>query len=474
MLKFLSRFIQSYLYGNDPIFLGRRLGPQFYLKDALSKDEMSHHVHVVGASGYGKSVLLSHLIRATIERGQGLLFLDLKSDIETVREVKKIARECNRERDLKIFSLSDVKISSAYNPVQSGSPTQIRDRIVGALNWSEEYYRSLSSSFLLKLLLALCWLRDERGEEVTLKKVLDCATYKQEIELIEGKVPEENSRIRQPIEQLKLFMESKDNLQALAGLRSQLESIVLSDFGELVSQASPEARSASSQEIFDLTDADRALIAAVSPEPRCYPEGGIDLFEAVQRGQIIYFLLDSRRYSETAMSIARFVLADLKATSSRIDSEIPKVDRRSFQVVIDEFADMATEDFVSFLDRARSSRMSVCLAHQELSDLRRVSPEFAARLTGNMSTMYAFLQKNKESAEAIASTAGTREVRKETHQSEGFGFFKRKTGMSSVRMVEEFRIHPNTIKTLRVGECIAIKKYPYSRAYKVRVNPPRG
>jgi hypothetical protein len=35
-------------------------------------------------------------------------------------------------------------------------------------------------------------------------------------------------------------------------------------------------------------------------------------------------------------------------------------------VVIDEFADLATEDFLAFLDRARSAKIGVVMAHQEI------------------------------------------------------------------------------------------------------------
>jgi hypothetical protein len=43
------------------------------------------------------------------------------------------------------------------------------------------------------------------------------------------------------------------------------------------------------------------------------------------------------------------------------------------------------------------------------------------------------------------------------------------TGNKSLREVEEFVIHPNIIKSLRVGKCVCVKKYPESRAYLVSV-----
>lgn len=114
--------------------------------------------------------------------------------------------------------------------------------------------------------------------------------------------------------------------------------------------------------------------------------------------------------------------------------------------------------------------MSVIVAHQEICDLQRISPEFAGRLMGNTSTLYAFLQKRPESAELISGIAGTRKAWKETVQSEKFFGIDFPTGNKSLREVEEFNIHPNLIKTLKVGKCVCIKKYPSSRAYLVDVN----
>lgn len=90
---------------------------------------------------------------------------------------------------------------------------------------------------------------------------------------------------------------------------------------------------------------------------------------------------------------------------------------------------------------------------------------------GNTSTLYAFLQKRPESAEMISSIAGTRKAWKQTKQTERFGIFDIESGGGSKREVEEFVIHPNLIKSLRVGKCVCIKKYPEARAYLVDINP---
>lgn len=89
-----------------------------------------------------------------------------------------------------------------------------------------------------------------------------------------------------------------------------------------------------------------------------------------------------------------------------------------------------------------------------------------------MSTLYAFLQKGPESAEIIAKTAGTKLVEKETHAYERQFFIKMPMGKSSVREVEEIHIHPNTIKSLPVGHCVGVKKYPRAISYRMKVKSP--
>lgn len=407
-----------------------------YNQEWLTEAQLNHHVHVVGASGFGKTVLLSRIVKQTIFQNKALIFIDLKADRDTISGVKSWAKEAGRENDLKFFSISDPSISSHYNLVAEGSPSQLRDRIMMALTWSEEYYKSQASSYLLKLLTALCCLRDVKHKTFTLGHVLRCCAKPEEVEKLCAEIPLEQTHAREAIEEALDFICDRERFGTLQGLRSQLENLVKSEFGHLLS-----------------TDA----------------EGSIDLFKSIESNHIIYFLLDSRRFGEAAKSVGRLILQDLKAVSSKIDAEIPREQRKPLRLVIDEFADMATEDFISFLDRARSSKISVTVAHQELSDLKRVSEEFARRLMGNTSTLYAFLQKGPESAELISKIAGTKKVKVRTEQIETILGIRKKTGMYSEREVEEFSVHPNVIKSLRVGQAVCVKKYPLARSHLVNV-----
>jgi conjugal transfer pilus assembly protein TraD len=420
----------------DKVVLGRVSG-SIWRKEELTEGQLNHHVHIVGASGFGKTVLLMHLIQQRISQNKGLLFIDLKGDRETLMKITQFAAASNRLEDLELFSMSDIKFSHPYNLLNGGSPTQLRDRIMCSLNWSEEYYKNQASSFLLKLMLVLCYLRDQQNLRFHIGDILQATNSPAKILELAKLIPQDQLKIKSYAQAIKDFLDSKEHFNSLQGLRTQLESLVLADFGELI---------ASEKEY-------------------------INLFESYQKSKITVLLLDSRRYGETAKALGRFILQDLKSVSAKVDAELLVNQRRPYSIIIDEFADLAQEDFIGFLDRARSSKMSVVVAHQEICDLQRNSPEFAGRLMGNTSTLYAFLQKRSESAEIISGIAGTRKTKEQTMQMKGLGFLSQPTGMQSVKEVEEFVIHPNLIKSLRVGKCVCVKKYPEARAYLVDVSP---
>jgi len=417
-----------------PIFLGVEKGKS--RKIALTEEQLNHHVHIVGASGFGKSVLLSHIIKNRIESKSGLLFVDLKADFETIRQVISTAKAAGRLDDLSIFSCGNPEISSPYNVIARGTANQLKDRIMGALNWSEEFYKNESSSFLLKLLRGLTALRDSGSGDFDLGVILECATHPRKILDLARGLPDSEENVRHELEELAGSLARPEQLRALQGLRSQLESLLLSDFGHLLKE---------------------------------HPSG-IDLFEAIQKKKIVYVLLDSRTYGESAKALGKLILQDLKAASAKIDAEIERSKRMPFSVVIDEFSDMASEDFIGFLDRARSSKIGVTVAHQELSDLSRISPEFANRLMNSTSTLFAFLQKLPTSSELISGICGTRKTKEVTEQAKSNWLFgDEKTGMKSIKEVDEFVIHPNTIRSLGVGECVLAQKYPSSKALVMKV-----
>jgi hypothetical protein len=74
-----------------------------------------------------------------------------------------------------------------------GSANQIRDRLVGAMEWSEEFYKQASSSHLLKVLSLLVWRRDSLGLSFSMADVFSLISQEENLEnylQVEGELPE--------------------------------------------------------------------------------------------------------------------------------------------------------------------------------------------------------------------------------------------------------------------------------------------
>ncbi len=408
----------------------------------LTIKQLQHHVHILGASGFGKSVLLMILIRFRIKKGHGLFYIDLKADFETLQSIVSCCKEANRLDDLMILSSGHPTLSVPYNVVARGNANEICDRIISSLNWTESFYRDQCDSVLQKVLLGLVAARNLSKLSFHLGDVLRALKDPDYIAHINQLIPDEPrfNPIHQALAEVDAYIRNTDQVKNLQGLKTQLEKILLSEFGHLLSHSTSD---------------------------------GIDIFRAAREQKIVVVFLDSRRYSVAAPALGKIIIEDLKAASSQLEDEVAKSDLKPFGVVIDEFADLAQPNFIKFQDRARSSGMGIVVAHQELADLMSVSPEFPVRLNHLSSTTFIFQTKGKDGAESIASTAGTKLTFKETERSSrGFFAIDFRTGEKSVREVEEFLIHPNEIKSLVVGECAMISKYPVSKSGILQIAPP--
>lgn len=66
--------------------------------------------------------------------------------------------------------------------------------------------------------------------------------------------------------------------------------------------------------------------------------------------------------------------------------------------------------------------------------------------------------------------SGTRRVKEVTRQFDAKMILRFATGMQSEKEVDEFVVHPNKVKSLKVGECIRIGRFPSSTAAIVAVS----
>lgn len=161
----------------------------------LDEIDFRRHSFIVGASGFGKTNLMSILQEHTLRKNKPIIFFDPKGDMEALNTFKEI---CERyKKPCYIFS-EHYHDSISLNPVLEGTVNQVTDRIMRAFEWSEPYYRNASRRSLTKSLKIL----EASDQAFTLQAIFE------ELEK----------------------MESKENI----GLIAKIEAILESDFGKIL------------------------------------------------------------------------------------------------------------------------------------------------------------------------------------------------------------------------------------------------
>lgn len=408
-------------------------------KLSLTWRDINHHIHILGQPGSGKSVLLRSFYSSLIRHKMGFIMIDLKADTDVLSEIVGEASEAGRLSDLQIIDLTKPTLSVGYNPLLLGGATELKDKFMQSFEWSEEYYKKVSESAILTVMRGLVVVRDDLGLTPSIVDLLEALTNPISTEILADQVGDVNLEVKKDLRFLAKNLKDKEYFKALSGFRVDLEVMVKSEFGKILND-----------------------------------ERSINLYDSVTKNKIVYVLLDSQTYGVSAQRLSRMILADLRAVSGRLVSQVEKVDRPKFTVIIDEFSDIVSnlslgEVFTGFLNKCRGSGIGVIIAHQSLGDFK--DEKLKTQILDSTETVFSFIQKDPSTIDMLSSLAGTGLTVEKTYQitNQGVLFGDANTGMGSKKYVHEYLIHPNVFKNLNVGECIYIAKKP-SRHGKVKVN----
>lgn len=387
----------------------------------FSQEERNMHCHVLGSTGSGKteSVILP-MIEHDISHGKGVLFIDGKGDLENFIKILGMADVQERLKDVLFFSLSHTDLSHTYNPFLHGNPTEIKDKIISSFIWTEEFYKKSSESVLLTILRAA----KNAQETVSFKKLYAWLSEVKELTALKTRCSD--NEVKNDLNLLiSDYVQTRKSIQ---GLIADIGLIAKSEFKQSLESTNPD----------------------------------IDLNKAYRENQIVYIQLNTQGYEETARRLGRIILQDLKTVSNDIQSYRLKSERYFFPVYIDEFASFASESFIELLNKARGAGLAITMAHQSLGDLLKHGEFFQIQIMENTNIKVIMRQDHADSSEALARAIGTETSKSETYQIEDHILWgKTKTGLGSVREVQEFLIHPDKIKRLQRGEAIILVKQPF-------------
>jgi len=361
----------------------------------------SRHVHLVGATGSGKteSVILNFL-NQDVRRGLGSIILDAKGDASFLEELKKWVPESK----LKVFDLS-THASLGYDPLEVGSALESAQRLFSSLTWSEEYYKSKAIATLQRL-FQIHFEKFSRNPTL-----LELSIYLE--------TPASYAAITHTENYPKKLAET--DFIELSGLKDQVRSLCI---GHLSKTLSPRGI-----EKVNLADA--------------------------ANGTVIYFRLQSLLSPQLVSVLGKLVINHLSflAGSSHRVVGASKARRAFVPVYLDEFASFACPEFADLISKARSAGYALHFSHQSTGDLAEVSKGFLNQITDNSATKIIMRINDPDSAEFFARSFGTKLYQKITQRITNAKEVDtgEAIGEGSQREAHQFRASPDLFKTLPTG-----------------------
>jgi type IV secretory pathway TraG/TraD family ATPase VirD4 len=374
------------------------------------------HTQVVGTTNAGKteSIIIVWAVD-DIRRDRGLIIIDGKSDKSLLNKLYAYAKRHGREQDVRILSLCDVGISHTFNPLIGGSPLEVTERVFQALNFENEYFKSLQYEAMLHTLIIFeaCKVI---ATPVRVIEFLRSPAQVSHLSVLAGK----KQQLDWALDFARLTREERE--QRTSGLLSQLQAFAVGETAQIFNAEKPD----------------------------------IDLEQALQSNQIIYCQLPVLKVPALGKMTGKMILQCLQgAISSRHLGRHEKMDY--FSVYLDDFTEYLTEGFVSLLNKSRSAKVSVVFAHQALGDLASLGEGVRNSILTNANLKVIMRMNESESAEYFSGVIGTTETNKLTERQKSDLFGASKTGEASVRAVEEYKFHPNLFKQqMGVGDAVVL------------------
>jgi hypothetical protein len=321
-----------------PLPLGTTRGGQAI---ALSDEERSRHVHIIGASGSGKSKLMESMIRSDIASGRGLCLIDPHGTLADDILAWCAATGMSDFRRIHVIAPGDQVWCAGFNPLRQDGETDTHVRVDAMLSACAEV-----------------WGGEDTYATPLLKKCLRAvfhALASNGLTLAEA--------------QLLTNSESSLRRRLIADLADPIFDALWRDLNAL-----------SRREFFEQFGStnNRLLEFLGSPVVRRMVgqrDHVLDLKQVMDQGEIVIVNLAEKGAltPDNARLIGTLLTSELFLQARRRDEAIAR--RKPFTLYIDECYDYLTASVVKMLDQTRKFGLHAVLGHQRLGQLSQRSPD---------------------------------------------------------------------------------------------------
>lgn len=329
------------------LILGENLHAGVAAEVRLTPEQRVRHMHVIGASGTGKSTLLFNLIRQDIENGQGVALLDPHGDLAD--KVLGIV-PAERIKDVVLIDPSDEEYSVGFNILAAHSDFEknlLASDLVSVFQRLSTSWGDQMNSVLRNAILAFLE-SSEGGTLGDLRRFLLDSGYR--------------NRFLGTVTDPEIVYYWRKAFPQLSGNKS---------IGPIVTR----------------------LDEFLSRKPIRYmvsqKENRVNFVEVFDKGRILIAKLPQGLMGrENSYLLGSFLLSKLQQMAmSR--QRMPEASRRDFWCYVDEFHCFMTPSLAEILTGARKYRVGLVLAHQELRQLQ-ADNEVASAVLSNAFTRAVF------------------------------------------------------------------------------------
>lgn len=357
-----TKAVPDKLCRRDGILLGSNLHQGQAAEVRLASEERVRHVHVIGASGTGKSTLLLNLIRQDIKNGHGIGVLDPHGDL--IEDILGLIPP-ERVEDVVLIDPSDPDYSVGFNILSAHSDlekTLLASDLVSIFQRLSTSWGDQMGSVLQNAILA--FLESNTGGTLAdMRRFLVDPGYR--------------TTFLKTVGDPDVVFYWQKTFPQLTGNRS---------IGPVLTRL----------ETFLSPKSIRCMVSQ--------PVNRLDFAEIMDSGKIFLAKLSQGQIGrENAFLLGSLLVAKFQQTAMSRQS-IAQAERRDYWLYIDEFHNFITPSMAEILTSARKYRLGLTLAHQELRQLRGDS-EVAGAVMSNTYTRIVF-RVGDEDARKLADGFG--------------------------------------------------------------------
>jgi hypothetical protein len=305
------------------------------------------------------------------------------------------------------ISLANPHLSVGYDPLAFGDADQITKKIIESSDAMDNaFYKSQQSTWCGSLIEMFLSDRDLKGR-MGLKHVFHCSIepktripglFEKIVDVdVVTKFPELKEKIRNKTlsaHESEMIRKHEDN----RGRYKNISKMSAENLGGLSAHIAQFIEDQSISAIF--VDNDKPIL---------------DFRNILSKGGVVYIEVPTQSKGAQSRALSRMLMMELQALSAARDMgrETKDCDIIAY---IDEFGSLVYNEFINMIDKARSARVGLVLAHQSVANLKKdhLSDSFLGEIMDNTATKIVLNIMDVNTREYFKKTLGQQTVLRES------------------------------------------------------------